>query len=138
MTEVPERVKEALRLRTPAGVCEGCGMTGSPLDPHHRQPRGMGGVHGAARDLSDDPVNFLALCRWPCHAFTEHEPEAARRLGWVVPHPVDVSRVPAKLWTPQGYGWWRFRYLDDGGPHVAESLDEPDALRIIAQLYGQG
>jgi len=93
------------------GICEGCAWAGDQV--HHRQPRGMGGVHGVAVAVAHSASNLLLLCG-PCHRFTEDEPTAAQRLGWLVPHPTDPALVPAYLCTPNGVGWW---LLDNNGDY---------------------
>jgi len=93
------------------GTCEGCGAAGQEV--HHRQPRGYGGVHGAAELVAHSASNLMLLCR-NCHRFTEDEPAAARRLGWLVPHPTDPAMVPAYLRTVNGTGWW---LLDNNGDY---------------------
>lgn len=82
------------------------------MDVHHRQPRGMGGVHGVAATVSNSPPNLLAVCR-PCHDRCDDQPVIARLSGWLVPHPTDPATVPALLHTVNGFGWWLLR--EDGG-----------------------
>lgn len=109
------------------GMCEGCG--GRAHEVHHRQPRGMGGVKGRARDVAHSAANQLALCR-TCHALTEHEPAACRRIGWLVPHPLDSAIIPAWIFTPQGIGWWQL--LVDAGYRWVDELQAKETL----ELYG--
>lgn len=85
-------------------LCEGCGRTRAE-EVHHRQPRGMGGVHGAAARHSNSAPNLLALCR-PCHNITEDEPTLARSWGWLVEHPLDSWTEPALIVPVYGRGWW--------------------------------
>lgn len=108
-----ERVNlEAFRKLVKArswGMCEGCGKFGLHLDPHHRQARGSGGVHGDAAEQANDPRNGLALCR-TCHDETEHAEtwELTQSIGWRIPKYVpDPLVVPALIHTVNGYGWWR-------------------------------
>lgn len=108
------------------GRCEGCGTFG-PVQVHHRCARGVGGVHRAAEDHSNDPRNLLALCA-SCHAKTEHHStwRECEELGWRVEHGLrDPWDVPALIYTPQGRHWW---YLTgDGGFRFC---DEPDTFRL--------
>lgn len=46
------------------GLCEHCKAPGVQI--HHKEPRGMGGRHGRAKQLSDDPENLELLCL-KCH-----------------------------------------------------------------------
>jgi hypothetical protein len=97
------------------GFCEGCGSH-APLDVHHRQARGAGGVHGLAVKVANDLRNLLALCR-VCHDMTESadEWEECLALGWRIPHVagLDPREVPALLWTAQGHAWWQL--TEDAG-----------------------
>lgn len=86
------------------GVCEGCGEVRAD-EVHHRQPRGMGGVHGAAAAVSNSPSNLLALCV-RCHALTEEELEWAEEVGWRVPHPTVPAVKAALLYTVWGRDWF--------------------------------
>ncbi len=111
--------RRLVRLRS-HGRCEGCGVH-APLDVHHRQARGAGGVHRAAAEVANDVRNLLALCR-ACHDRTEtaDEWEECQALGWRVSHQydVDVREVPALLYTAQGHAWWQltedacYRWID--------------------------
>lgn len=76
--------------------------------------RGSGGVHGAAHGVSNDPRNLLMLCRL-CHDRTLHAAAECIPIGWVIERRagVDPRDVPAKIYTVNGYGWWRL--LADGG-----------------------
>jgi len=119
------------------GRCEGCGVDkGMGLDPHHRMTRGMGGVHRAAAEVSNDPRNLLMLCR-PCHDLTLSASTVARCIadGWVIERRagVDPREVPAKIHTVNGRGWWRL--LADGGYEWAdtENLDPFYALTYAHQ-----
>lgn len=85
-------------------ICEGCGASRAD-EVHHRQPRGMGGVSGAAEARANNPANLLALCL-ACHRFTEEEPAQARGRGWVVPHPTSSPLIPAKIVPIYGAGWY--------------------------------
>jgi hypothetical protein len=91
------------------GMCEGCGKFGKHLDPHHRQARGAGGVHGAAAEVANDVRNLLALCRPGCHDDTENANtwDLSEGLGWRIPHFVeDPLVIPALIHTVNGYAWW--------------------------------
>lgn len=92
------------------GRCECCGKP-AKVDAHHRQPRGMGGVHGETRTIAHRASNGIGACR-SCHVWIDlHAPEA-RAFGWLVVHPYDPAAIPALLYTAQGHGWWNLR--DDG------------------------
>lgn len=104
-----ERARRLAKARAqgPTGMCEGCGKWGMPLDPHHRQARGAGGVYGAAAETANDVRNILALCR-PCHDETEHAESwaATQGIGWRIPKFVaDPTEIPALIFTVNGYGW---------------------------------
>lgn len=105
------------------GRCEACGAS-RPLDAHHRQARGMGGVGKDEALEANDVRNLLALCR-SCHDETEHEQtwQLTEQLGWRIPkwHPSPLL-VPALLRTVQGRGW---HLLDDKAGYVW--LDVPVA-----------
>ena len=104
---------KALAQARSFGLCEGCRVK-APLDPHHRQTRGSGGVHRAASDVSNDPRNLLMLCRI-CHDRTLADAAECILIGWVIERRagVDPREIPAKIHTVNGYGWW---YLtEDGG-----------------------
>jgi hypothetical protein len=98
---------KALALVRAHQLCEGCG-TAFADDVHHRQPRGMGGVHGAAAREAHRGYNLLALCR-RCHDLTEAEPALCRAQGWLVPHPIQVALIPALIVPIYGRAWY---YLD--------------------------
>lgn len=107
------------------GKCEGCGLFGLRLDVHHRQARGMGGVHGEDAELANDVRNLLAMCR-RCHDETEHAEtwELTQRIGWRIPgYVADAHAVPALLHTVNGYGWWTltqdagYRWVDWASDH---------------------
>lgn len=91
------------------GMCEGCGKFGLHLDVHHRQARGMGGVHGDAEQVTNGIPNQLALCR-SCHDETEHHETwgLTEEIGWRIPKFVeDPWSVPARIHTVQGFAWWK-------------------------------
>lgn len=95
-----ERAQRIVRLRS-NGRCEGCGTSGLFLAAHHRQARGMGGVHSVAAQDANDPRNLLALCP-PCHEETEHAEtwRLTEEIGWRIPKWVDEPyAVPALLFT---------------------------------------
>lgn len=133
MVAVPDWIKMQLRSAS-EGRCMGCGESRG-LDPHHRQNRGMGGT-----SEEDDIRNFLALCRFPCHDMVDALPLDAQRIGWLVPRPFDVATIPARIWTPQGFGWW----LLTAPPHprskrgvlafVPMLTEKAEAL--MARMYG--
>jgi hypothetical protein len=100
-------VSRALVRARSWGKCEGCGKFGLHLDPHHRQARGAGGVHGEAAAVANEVRNLLALCR-TCHDETEHAEtwELTEAIGWRIPKYVtDPCKVPALIHTVNGYGW---------------------------------
>ena len=111
---VPMDVRAALRERS-GGLCE-VGRAGCLLratEAHHRVPRGYGGRHGQARQVSDRLSNLLDVCR-ACHGWVHGHPVAARQAGWllrVVPpfEPLLYRGEPC--------------YLDDlGGVHAFEAV----------------
>lgn len=122
-----ERAKQLLWART-YGLCEGCGAA-CARDPHHRQPRGMGGVHGAAQARSNDVRNLLALCRVE-HDRVDAEPAWAQARGWLVPHPIDPYEVPVNIRTVNGSGWWYL--LADGSFRWCDA----DEALVKLGLYG--
>lgn len=87
----------------------------------------MGGVKGAAAARSNDVRNLLALCR-PCHDGVDAEPGLALAVGWLVRHPIDPYRVPVKIRTVNGPGWW---WLLDGG--CFQWCDPDRAADILAE-----
>lgn len=121
-------VAKALAQARCYGLCEGCCLPG-PLDPHHRQTRGSGGVHGAAEKVSNDVRNILMLCR-PCHDRTLSDAPRCIEIGWVVERRagVDPHGVPALIHTVNGHGWW---YLTaDGGYQWADELNIHEGYRL--------
>lgn len=120
---------KALAQARSSGQCEGCGVPGR-LDPHHRMTRGSGGVHGAAYHVSNDPRNLLMLCRI-CHDRTLADAQACIGVGWVIERRsgVDPHKVPAKIYTVQGYGWWfltedsGYRWADEANLNPNFTLD---------------
>lgn len=111
-----ERAQRIVRLRC-WGLCEGCGTGGLTLAVHHRQARGMGGVHRIAAQDANDPRNLLALCG-RCHDETEHAEtwDLTEQIGWRIPAFVeDVWAVPALLYTVNYAGQHWFRLDMDGG-----------------------
>lgn len=111
-----EQAKAVAKARV-YGTCEGCGQHGTDvaLDAHHRTTRGMGGVHGAAAAVSNNPRNLLMLCR-ACHDRTLNDAAACIALGWVIERRsgVDPHSTPAKIHTVNGHGWW---YLTEAGDY---------------------
>lgn len=104
-----ERAQRITRLRC-WGICEGCGVGGLTLAVHHRQARGMGGVHSVAAQDANDPRNLLALCG-RCHDETEHGEtwRATEEIGWRMPKWVrSPYSVPALLYTVNytGQAWY--------------------------------
>lgn len=106
-------------------LCEGCGRYTAD-DVHHRQPRGMGGVHGGAALHANSPANLLALCR-PCHDRTEDEPDAMRRLGWLVQHPYDAWSTPCRIKPIYGEAWW---FLLPDLSYQRASVDDVESFRV--------
>jgi len=129
-------IAKALAQARSYGSCEGC-RAFRDLDPHHRMTRGIGGVHRAGSDVSNDPRNLLMLCR-TCHDLTLSDAAGCVAVGWVVERRagVDPREVPAKIHTVNGYGWW---YLTEaGGYEWADDLNmnpfyelSYDALALI-------
>lgn len=120
------------------GICEGCGMPARMgLDPHHRMTRGMGGVHGAAAVIVNDPRNLLMLCR-PDHDRTLSDPLGCVEIGWVVERRagVDPRLQPAKIHTVNGYGWWLL--TDDGGYLWADAANMADLDFVQRALLDDG
>lgn len=125
-----------LALARSWGKCEGCGKFGLKLDPHHRQARGMGGVHGDAAQRANDVRNFLALCR-SCHDETEHAQtwDLTEATGWRIPHFVDDALViPALIHTVNGYAWWDltqdagYRWIDsDPSQRISYAASSDDS-----------
>lgn len=116
-----ERAVRIAKLRS-WGICEGCGVTGLTLQAHHRQARGMGGVHSVAAQDANDPRNLLALCA-RCHEETEHAQtwRATEEIGWRIPKfVVEPYPVPALLHTVNyvGQAWYllgmegEYKWLD--------------------------
>lgn len=141
-----ERAKRLVMLRAygPTGMCEGCGKWGFPLDPHHRQARGAGGVHGAAADTANDVRNILALCR-SCHDETEHAEtwDLTQSIGWRMPKWIErPADVPALLHTVNGYGWQfltsdvGYLWMDPANPTPVRGLSwtamPEDPMTLIA------
>lgn len=122
--------------------CEGCGKANAE-QVHHRQPRGMGGVHGVAASRAHAPSNLMALCL-ACHDFTEDQPLQARAVGWLVQHPIIPGLTPVRMTPIYGYGWYlllddlTYRLASDAevrghAAHLAK-LESP----LVADLYRQG
>lgn len=108
--------------------CEVCGNAPA-TDAHHRQPRGMGGVHGTAHTLAHRVSNGVAVCR-PCHDRIDADAGTARANGWLIPHPHNSSQFPALLFTVNGYGWWQLD--DECGYWAIDPDDARDHLSVIA------
>lgn len=111
-----ERAQRIVRLRS-HGRCEGCGVGGLFLAAHHRQARGMGGVHSVAAHAANDPRNLLALCP-ACHDETEHAEtwQLTEEVGWRIPKWVrEPFAVPALLHTVNyaGQGWYLLGMLGE-------------------------
>jgi hypothetical protein len=108
-------VAAALVIARSHHLCEGCGRF-SLLDAHHRLARGMGGVSRAAAERANDPRNFLALCRHPCHESTEAAAtwRECELKGWRFRHGLDADplETPALIHTVNGFGWW---FLTEAG-----------------------
>lgn len=112
------------------GRCEVCGVD-RDNQTHHRQPRGMGGVHGAGTAVNR-PACLLRVCT-TCHARIESYREWARRRGLLVPRPTDPATVPVRLRTVQGVGWWLL--VEDG--HCYQWVDRPEDWSALAADAGQ-
>lgn len=132
-----DRAKRLVMLRAygPTGMCEGCGKWGNPLDPHHRQARGAGGVHGAAAGTANDVRNILALCR-SCHDETEHAEtwDLTQGIGWRIPKFVpEPAAIPALLHTVNGYGW---HFLTHDVGYLWMDPEHPPPLPAARWLLG--
>lgn len=95
------------------------GCDGRDNQTHHRQPRGMGGVSGDGMAVNR-PSCLLRTCL-SCHNFAESRREWARRRGLLVPRPTDPARVPVRLSTVNGAGWYT---LTDDGCYLWRDLPE--------------
>lgn len=93
-----------------AGACERCGMAPA-AEIHHRNARGMGGVHGPAAHAANSASNALALCS-PCHRYVEAHPSDAYMCGWKIRDsgPLDT---PVLLCTRYGTGWFQLSPAGD-------------------------
>lgn len=115
------------------GRCEGCGRSGDS-QTHHRITRGVGGVQGAAYDVSNNPSNGLRLCV-ECHDRTLDAEDVREciAMGWVIERRSGAAsrEVPALIHTVNGYGWWYL--LPDGGYRWA---DIPPEARITDYRHG--
>ena len=100
--------QEIVRSRS-HGLCEVCRRTG--IHTHHRQARGMGGVHRDGAQMVNRPSALVRLCLH-CHQDVESSREWAATLGLLVSRPTDPATVPVYLDTVNGRGW--FLLLDDG------------------------
>ena len=107
-------------------VCEVCGALFAD-DVHHRQPRGMGGVHGAAARVANSAANLLALCRG-CHDGIESNREEAQGLGRLVTHPLHSAFVPVLIKPIYGRGWYFL--TGDFGYQRAEEWQVKKAQRV--------
>lgn len=121
---------KALVLVRAHQVCEACGAFFAD-DVHHRQPRGMGGVHGAGACLANSAPNLLALCR-PCHDAIESDREVAIGLGRLVTHPLHSAFVPVRIKPIWGEGWYFL--TGDFGYQRAQAWQVDKARRV----YGIG
>lgn len=102
---------EIVRQRS-AGLCEAKrpGCSGRGQETHHRQPRGMGGVHGVGAAVNR-PSCLVRVCR-ACHHWAEMNRTEAEDLGLLVRRPTDPATVPVWLHTANGSGL--FLLTDDG------------------------
>lgn len=84
---------------------EGC--RGRAIDPHHRVIRGNGGVHGEAKEVSDQLSGLLHLCRF-CHRWAHAYRDNANQLGLILRR----NQIPS-----QSFVVYRgeVMYLDDSG-----------------------
>jgi hypothetical protein len=90
--------------------CEVCGLERG-VATHHRQPRGIGGVHGEGTHVNRASC-LVRVCAG-CHSWLEtQEREAAYDLGLLVRRPTDPETVRVWLCTSYGEGWHRL--TDDG------------------------
>lgn len=114
----PQQRADALARNS--GICEICGEARS-TDVHHRQPRGMGGAHGARAGFVNRLSNALALCH-TCHDMVERDRTAATRNGWLVRRGEDPAQVPAMLntWLGMCPTW-----LDDDACY---SMNPPEGI----------
>lgn len=122
-----ERAVRITKLRA-WGKCEGCGVMGLDLQAHHRQARGMGGVHSVAAQDANDPRNLLALCSVRCHPETEHADswQATEQVGWRIPAFVeDAYAVPALLYTVNFVGQAWYLLGQNGGYKWLDPHDLP-------------
>jgi hypothetical protein len=87
--EAGRRILKLLLLDVRGSRCARCGTYG-PLDMHERKKRSQGGPF--------DPTNCLLVCRFPCHQWTEDEPDAARADGYVVTSRHDPASQAVKVW----------------------------------------
>lgn len=135
MVDMSFEVAKALAQARSFGLCEGC-RAFSACDPHHRQTRGSGGVHGAAEKVSNDVRNILMLCR-PCHDRTLTDTAACIEIGWVIERRagIDPHGVPALIHTVNGHGWW---YLtEDGGYEWADELNLYEGYRLTYKIENE-
>lgn len=112
------------------GACEGCGVRGQGMDPHHRKARGAGGVHGLAAAVANDVRNLLALCR-RCHDTTEDGStwRETQARGWRLTQWQEVHTTPALLHTVNGHGWW---LLTDDGGYLWVDMDPAERISVAA------
>lgn len=103
------------------GACEVCRAPGTQT--HHRQPRGMGGVHGAGKRVNE-PDNLLRLCTL-CHRTIESEREWAYSMGYLVSRPQDPGTVPVFIRSVNGTGW--FLLHKDG---CIQWVDLPEPVEV--------
>lgn len=105
---VPADRRAELETRSD-GWCEAGldGCWGRATDPHHRVVRGIGGVHGEAKERADELADLVLLCR-RCHQQVHAYPAASYALGLLLKR----HQVPA-----QSLLWYRGEpsYLDNDG-----------------------
>jgi hypothetical protein len=111
------QAQEIVRARS-LGLCEAC--RGHGIHTHHRQARGMGGVHRAGAAAVNRPAALVRLCL-TCHQDVESSRTWAESRGLLVPRPTDPATVPVYLDTVNGRGWF---LLDDDGMY--RWVDGPD------------
>lgn len=114
MTGFTPQQRAAILARN-GGLCEICGAARA-TDPHHRQPRGMGGAHRERAARVNALSNALALCRL-CHNHVEHDRTTAEQNGWIVSRYADPATIPANLTTWMGAAPI---LLDDEGTYIPQ------------------
>lgn len=95
----------------------------------------MGGVHGAAYETSNNPVNGLALCS-RCHGETLDANTVGECIakGWVIERRSGhrAAEVPALIHTVNGYGWW---FLTPDACYVPADLPAEYRITDMAETF---